>query len=224
MDSMLNQSFFEAPTLGQFSINLILVILLSLIATLYFSKISNNNSLNNSISSMIPLLSMIVYLVIVVIKGSLALSLGLVGALSIVRFRTPVKEPEELLHLFLAIAIGLGCGANQIMVTILGVFSILIVNYFIFKYKAPKDEKPYLLEVNGKIKNINLLKEISIIIKKYDVNADLKRIDVNINEESLMIFMKIIDIDNLSKLKEEILKIDRGLSLTFIDQQRVVTL
>lgn len=224
MENLLNQSFFEAPTFVEFITNLVLVILLSLITQLYFSKISHNNSLYNSISSLIPLLSMIVYLVIVVIKGSLALSLGLVGALSIVRFRTPIKEPEELLHLFLAIAIGLGLGANQTMVTIIGVLSILIINYFIFKFKSPKDEKPYLLEVHGKIQNINLLKEISLIIKKYDVDADLRRVDVSNSEESLMIFMKILDVDNLSKLKEEILKIDRGLSLTFIDQQRVVTL
>ena len=46
-------------------------------------------------------------------KSSLALSLGLVGAFSIVRFRTPIKEPEELAYLFMAIAMGLGLGADQ---------------------------------------------------------------------------------------------------------------
>jgi len=43
-----------------------------------------------------------------VVESSLALTLGLVGALSIVRFRTAVKEPEELSYMFLAITIGLG--------------------------------------------------------------------------------------------------------------------
>ena len=53
---------------------------------------------------------MVTTLVIAVVKSSLALSLGLVGALSIVRFRTPVKEPEELTYLFFSIALGLaGC-------------------------------------------------------------------------------------------------------------------
>lgn len=52
------------------------------------------------------------FLVIFVVKSSLALSLGLVGALSIVRFRTPIKGPEELVYLFLSIAIGLGFGAG----------------------------------------------------------------------------------------------------------------
>ena len=55
---------------------------------------------------------MTTYIVIMVVKNSLALSLGLVGALSIVRFRAAIKEPEELVYLFLIIAAGLGCGAN----------------------------------------------------------------------------------------------------------------
>ena len=63
-------------------------------------------------------------LIISIIKSSIALSLGLVGALSIVRFRTPIKEPEELLYLFVAIAIGLGLGANQVVATIVGFFAI----------------------------------------------------------------------------------------------------
>ena len=51
-------------------------------------------------------------LIITVVKSSLALSLGLVGALSIIRFRAAIKEPEELGYLFLTISIGLGCGAD----------------------------------------------------------------------------------------------------------------
>ena len=48
-----------------------------------------------------------------IVKNSIALSLGLVGALSIVRFRAAIKEPEELTYLFLVIATGLGTGSGQ---------------------------------------------------------------------------------------------------------------
>ena len=64
---------------------------------------------------------------ITVIKFSLALSLGLVGALSIVRFRAAIKEPEELIYLFLIIGIGLACGANQFLVAIFATILISIV-------------------------------------------------------------------------------------------------
>ena len=66
-------------------------------------------------------------LIITVIKTSIALSLGLVGALSIVRFRTPIKEPEELAYIFVAIAIGLGLGANQVLATVIGFVVVSIV-------------------------------------------------------------------------------------------------
>ena len=62
-------------------------------------------------------LAIITTLVITVIKFSLALSLGLVGALSIVRFRAAIKEPEELVYLFFIIAIGLANGANQFLLS-----------------------------------------------------------------------------------------------------------
>ena len=66
-------------------------------------------------------------LIITVIKTSIALSLGLVGALSIIRFRTPIKEPEELAYIFIAIAIGLGLGANQVLATVVGFAVVAIV-------------------------------------------------------------------------------------------------
>ena len=65
--------------------------------------------------------------VIAVIKQSLALSLGLVGALSIIRFRTAVKDPEELANLFFAISIGIGLGANQLEITSISFVIIIIV-------------------------------------------------------------------------------------------------
>ena len=75
-----------------------------------------------------------------IVKNSLALSLGLVGALSIVRFRAAIKEPEELIYLFLIIATGLGCGAGQIKITIVGVlFSLFIIYFYYFVLSKKKN-------------------------------------------------------------------------------------
>src|SRR5688572_7884505 len=61
----------------------------------------------DSTSRIFPLLTLITILVISVVKSSMALSLGLVGALSIVRFRAAIKDPEELVYLFMCIGTGL---------------------------------------------------------------------------------------------------------------------
>lgn len=71
------------------------------------------------------LLTVTTTLIITIVRSSLALSLGLVGALSIVRFRAAIKEPEELAFLFLAIGIGLGLGAGQGLLTVVALGVIL---------------------------------------------------------------------------------------------------
>ena len=80
-------------------------------------------------------LPIITYVITKTISGNIALSLGMIGALSIVRFRAAIKEPEELVYLFLVIAAGLGTGAGQIKITIIGILFTLIVIIFYSKLK-----------------------------------------------------------------------------------------
>ncbi len=86
-------------------------------------------SLNNrsNFSDIFVLLAVVTSVVIIIVKYSLALSLGLVGALSIVRFRAAIKEPEELVYLFLIIALGLAFGANQYLAGFSLTFFAMIV-------------------------------------------------------------------------------------------------
>lgn len=93
----------------------------------HFERFGSTLSNRSEFAQVFPLLILTTVLIITVVKSSLALSLGLVGALSIVRFRTPIKEPEELAYLFIAIASGLGLGADQILPTVVAVVLILIV-------------------------------------------------------------------------------------------------
>lgn len=111
--------------------NFIMCMIMSFVIRDLYVKRSFSLTGKLHVGTVIPLLSAIVFLVIVFVKSSLALSLGLVGALSIVRFRTPIKEPEELVYLFFAIAIGLGYAAGQTAITtILALFILAIVYFF----------------------------------------------------------------------------------------------
>ena len=75
--------------------SLLLTLFCSYVLKYTFEKKSNSLSSKYQLSNMMPILSGTTFLVILIVKSSLALSLGLVGALSIVRFRTPIKEPED---------------------------------------------------------------------------------------------------------------------------------
>lgn len=83
---------------------------------------------SDSITRVFPLLTIVTTVVIALVQSSLALSLGLVGALSIVRFRAAIKEPEELVYLFLCIAVGLSLGAYQpvIAFVLVGVATVFV--------------------------------------------------------------------------------------------------
>ena len=96
----------------------------SAISYVYIKKARVLSNKEDFVKNFLPI-SMTTMFIIVVVKSSLALSLGLVGALSIVRFRTAIKEPEELGYLFLCIAVGLGNGASQYLITVIALIIIL---------------------------------------------------------------------------------------------------
>lgn len=89
---------------------------------LLYRRCGASPSDSDSITRVFPLLTLVTIGVISVVKSSLALSLGLVGALSIVRFRAAIKEPEELVYLFLCIGVGLALGAGQPLLAVVLVF------------------------------------------------------------------------------------------------------
>ena len=120
-------------------------------------------------------LAIITTLVITVIKFSLALSLGLVGALSIVRFRAAIKEPEELVYLFFIISIGLANGANQFLLSTIS--TIIIISFlFLRNYYQSKKTNDFQFNSDSNILSINISdnkkKNIEDVIKQ--LNPQLK--------------------------------------------------
>ena len=164
-----------------------------------FDKILDySKSLSNKVvfSDIFILLSTVTCIVITIVKFSLALSLGLVGALSIVRFRAAIKEPEELVYLFLIIAIGLGAGAGQYKATItLTIFSIIIIygqNYLKKTDKTIIDTNVLKIEcvkdifetVQNEVNKISKDFNISLILKSYNSSDNACSLTYLLNFES----------------------------------------
>ena len=114
-------------SLNSLLLNFLLGIILSVAICWHYTARAVKKVLRRDLGLVLPIICLTTILVISVVKSSLALSLGLVGALSIVRFRTPIKEPEELAYIFLAIAIGLALGADQREVALISVPIVLLV-------------------------------------------------------------------------------------------------
>lgn len=101
----------------------------ALLLRVLYRRFSTTFGSKTQLADVLVLIAMTTAIIILIVKSSLALSLGLVGALSIVRFRTAIKDPEELGFMFVAIAIGLGCGSGHwhIVFIFMAVVSILIL-------------------------------------------------------------------------------------------------
>tara|TARA_B100000676_G_C17872059_1_gene729173 strand:+ start:14 stop:739 length:726 start_codon:yes stop_codon:yes gene_type:complete len=156
------ESFFLNQNVDINFINFFTAIILSLILSyvIKYTYIKVSRTLNDKeyFSETFVPLAIITTLVITVIKFSLALSLGLVGALSIVRFRAAIKEPEELVYLFFIIAVGLANGANQFLLSII---STIIIVTFLFIRASYVSKKSNNFEFNADVNilNVNLSKD-----------------------------------------------------------------
>ncbi|SDY27421.1 protein of unknown function [Evansella caseinilytica] len=132
-----------------------------------FSGVIYSHTFNISLIIM----AMATALIIMGISSNVLLSLGMVGALSIVRFRTPIKDPMDLVYLFWAIVAGILCGAGFIPLAIIG--SILIGLVLVLFVNKITIENPYLLIVkytDAAIENAveNLVKNQA---KKYSLKS-----------------------------------------------------
>ena len=127
MNELSNTISLPVVSLDSLIWNLLICIVLSSITCWHYNLRAQKRYLRRDLGLILPAICLTTLLVITVVKSSLALSLGLVGALSIVRFRTPIKEPEELAYIFLSIAIGLSLGADQREVAAITLLAILIV-------------------------------------------------------------------------------------------------
>ena len=149
LNEMLSVQQFSEQSIAVVLINLFLCMILVSLVGWFYKKFSRSLGGKTHVGGILPLIGLTVFMVITVVKSSLALSLGLVGALSIVRFRTPIKEPEELGYLFLTIAIGLGFGAGFSITTIIITVIILLYLYLTGTSKGTlKTDGEYTLLIN----------------------------------------------------------------------------
>ncbi len=165
-------------------------------------------------------------LIITVIKTSIALSLGLVGALSIIRFRTPIKEPEELAYIFIAIAIGLGLGANQVLATVVGfaVVAIVMLPAMFKRSAAARSHSAYidivLLSESGAKFDMEVF---TSILNEASLNYRIKRVTETSERSEITLQVPSLDMAIYEKVKNELSNRYQIVEISIIDNARVIT-
>ncbi|MFT4662174.1 MAG: putative membrane protein YhiD involved in acid resistance [Patiriisocius sp.] len=209
----------DAPIdIQEFAVNALLVLVLSFV--LQFTYIRCGKSLSNkrSFAANFLLLTFTTMIIITIVKSSIELSLGLVGALSIVRFRAAIKEPEELAYLFFTISIGLGLGANQRPVVLLA-FIILIAIIWGKHFLSNKERVQSLfLTVTSSSKEITH-EQLQVLVNDHFNRAELKRLDEDASSLEMAYYLDIKNKDAIGKFKSEVIKLDETVSVVFIDNK-----
>ena len=193
-----------------FVLSLICAVILSFFVQLFYIKYSSTLSNRKEFSKNFVILAVTTCIVIMIVKSSLALSLGLVGALSIVRFRAAIKEPEELVYLFLIIAIGLGCGANQLVVTTVGIiFALILIMIYSGYMKGSRKDIEQTINLGVIIEqNISDMQINNLISEMKKISSELKFISMSRTESNttINIDLKPKKFEKLTSLSGQIKK------------------
>jgi len=206
--------------------NLGVGVLLAALLRWHFVRFASTLSNRAEFALVFPFILLTTVLVISVVKSSLALSLGLVGALSIVRFRTPIKEPEELAYLFMAIAMGLGLGAFQTIPTVVSAVVILAVVAGFRWRNRNLEQKNLFLSVSapasdGDERGSEFLTALNSVVSEHSTTSDVRRVDVSDDAVEVVYFLDLQSSGALSALIDEVRNRFPGVGVTFIDQNRL---
>ena len=212
-------------SLASLSINLGIGIVLSLVLGWHFSRFGSTLSNRDEFRQVFPFVLLTTILVISVVKSSLALSLGLVGALSIVRFRTPIKEPEELAYLFLTIAMGLGLGADQTVPTVVAAGIILTAVGLLRLTQWRRETKSLYLSIDGPFSEMGgsdgCLDRLKSVIGEHAVKCDLRRYDERDGSIEATYFVDVENVSDLSQLSLALRTSFPKVGITFLDQSKL---
>ena len=206
----------EIPIL-RFVLCLILAAVLSWALGVVYRRFGTSLSNRRQFSQNFVMLATTTMIIITIVKASLALSLGLVGALSIVRFRAAIKEPEELTYLFLCIAIGLGFGADQWQITLIGFAIIVVLIAFRYRSRRQDENQNLSLTIASEGPSRISLEQMLTTLKKYCQQVSLTRFDDSPEMFEATLQVEFSGVDQLEKCKSEFRTLDGSVSFSFFN-------
>jgi len=200
-----------------------------ILAVIFAWLVSKSTRLVVDTTQYMPLFLLLIptmILIITVIKTSIALSLGLVGALSIIRFRTPIKEPEELAYIFIAIAIGLGLGANQVLATVIGfaVVAIVMLPAMFKRSTAARSHNAYIdIVLQSKDGAKFDMETFTSILDEASLKYRVKRVTETSERNEITLQVPKLDMAIYEKIKNELSNRYQTVEISIIDNARVIT-
>ncbi len=215
------EQFTNTINLTDFFIGFFLTALLAILIRWFYIRFGEAVSNRTRFANNFLPLALVTMLIITIVKSSLALSLGLVGALSIVRFRAAIKDPEELTYLFMTIGLGLAMGANQFVMGLVAIPLILLIlwGHKQMNGQVNKNAKEGLF-VNIQTDQ-NDLQAITKLLTEHLPYVELKRMDNTANGLDLSFLCKAENLGQMEKLSQALQGLSSQTRFSMIDQPEV---
>lgn len=172
---------------GRIAATLIVTVLIALYIFAIYRVVTRKTFYSKTFNISLVALSVITAAIILAMQSNLVISLGMVGALSIIRFRTAIKDPMDLVFLFWAISIGIICGAGLFEIAV--VTSLLVTAGIIGLDLLPTSKAPMMLVVNAK--DTEAEKEIMHSVKKYSKTNKVKSRNISAGHLDMIIEVRV---------------------------------
>ncbi|HMQ61980.1 MAG TPA: DUF4956 domain-containing protein [Flavilitoribacter sp.] len=212
------QEFADNIPFDEFLLNILVTALLVAVLRWFYIRYGYSEAGRRRFANNFLPLALGTLLIIMIVKSSIALSLGLVGALSIVRYRAAIKDPEELTYLFIAIGIGLAGGANQPVLAIVA-FAFIIGLLYLGKRLSGRQsnakEGRLLVHIHTDKES---LEEIAGLLTSILPYAELRRMDTLRPGLKLSFVCRADNLEQLSRLKDAVSNLSPQTQLSIVEQ------
>ena len=203
-------------TTGKIAATLIVTALLALYIFAIYRLVTRKVFYSKNFNISLAVMSLITSAIILAMQSNLVISLGMVGALSIVRFRTAIKDPMDLAFLFWSISIGIICGAGLYEIAL--VTSVGVTVFILVLDMLPVGKAPMMLVVNSS--EMNGEKAVMDVVGKYARYYKVKSRNLSKGRLDLVIELKVKE---ESALVSEVAALDGMLSASMISHDGEVT-
>ena len=203
-------------TTGKIAATLIVTALLALSIFAIYRLVTRKVLYSKNFNISLAVMSLITSAIILAMQSNLVISLGMVGALSIVRFRTAIKDPMDLAFLFWSISIGIICGAGLYEIAL--VTSVGVTVFILVLDMLPVGKAPMMLVVNSS--EMNGEKAVLDVVGKYARYYKVKSRNLSKGRLDLVIELKVKE---ESALVSEVAALDGMLSASMISHDGEVT-
>ena len=203
-------------TTGKIAATLIVTALLALYIFAIYRLVTRKVFYSKNFNISLAVMSLITSAIILAMQSNLVISLGMVGALSIVRFRTAIKDPMDLAFLFWSISIGIICGAGLYEIAL--VTSVGVTVFILVLDMLPVGKAPMILVVNSS--EMNGEKAVLDVVGKYARYYKVKSRNLSKGRLDLVIELKVKE---ESALVSEVAALDGMLSASMISHDGEVT-